>query len=164
MERNRAHWRTVWHVSVVRLITFGFILALTGCVLKEATAEHTKHRTSPEYAVLAEALSARWNPDDTIPSASMGFDSHASGDEVRVRLSIEVSTTATCDDSATDPCERLADELAAIVLANYGLVDELDGIRVVIGSEPHDLSVEPSDVLLEKSLSIAEWRDALGNR
>jgi hypothetical protein len=73
-----------------------------------------------------------------------------------------VGEGAVDDDASADPCEGLAYELAAIVFENYGLVDELNDIRVVIGSEPHDLNVEASDVMLEKSFSIAEWRNRIG--
>jgi hypothetical protein len=162
MDRRRKNFVTVWHLGTMGLMALALILVLSACGLKEMTDELTKHRNSADYAALAEALSARWNPDDTIPTASMGFDYHSSGGENEIWFTIEVSSTATCNDTSADACERLADELAAIVFENYGLVDELNGIRVVIGSEPHDLNVEASDVMLAKSLSIAEWREALG--
>jgi hypothetical protein len=111
-----------------------------------------------DYAALSAALSQRWDTDDTIPTASVGFDTNTGGAGKGTWLVIELSYTGRCNSTAADPCEALANELVQIVLANYAPVDELAGLRVTIGERPHELYVEPADIIFEKALPIAEWR------
>lgn len=113
------------------------------------------------YYKLSAAFSKRWDSDPSISSASTGFDTIRANGKTETWLVIEISYTGTCTSTDSDPCSRLANELAQIVFDNYSRVNELNGIRIIMGSQPHYLNVEPSDVILKKSLAIQEWRKEL---
>ena len=114
------------------------------------------------YDRLKDALSQRWDPDDSITSASTGFDLNSShGQAVQSWLVIEISYTGKCDTTRNDPCRTLANELARIVFDNYAHVGELTGIHVIFTNRsaigPVSLSITPFD----KALTIEEWRKEL---
>jgi hypothetical protein len=104
------------------------------------------------------ALNARWLPDDTIPTASSGVDQIGS----EYWFNIEISSVGSCNASETAPCSTLADELVRIVFDNDAKIEDLTGIQVVIGKNPHELWVEPADVIFREHLTITEWRNRLG--
>jgi hypothetical protein len=113
------------------------------------------------YATLQPAISAlnaRWLPDDTIPTASNGIDSVGS----EYWFTIEISSVGSCNANYTAPCAGLADELVRIVLDNDAEIEDLTGIQVVIGKNPHELWVEPADVIFREHLTIDDWRKRLG--
>jgi hypothetical protein len=142
---------TILVATLIPVVAGGYLLSLA-----------TRQARDEDYARLADALNARWGEDDTIPTASFGFDTERGGAGGTAQwLVIEVSFTRDCSSTPADPCERLANELAGIVLESYGKVDELGGIRVIIGSEPHELFVEPEDIVFQKALTVAAWRDEL---
>lgn len=119
--------------------------------------------TDEELAKLSEALAQRWDPDPAIPSAGMGLETYASSDnpEPEIWLTIELSYKGACDPTPNDPCEALVDELAHVVFDNYARVDELTGIRISITNYESFGVVEFSDTLIDKALTIEEWRREL---
>ncbi len=117
-----------------------------------------------DYDRLQQALAARWDTDNSIPSASSGIDLNGFGDNPGAWLVIEISYTGACASTPPDPCDRLANDLARIVLENYGKVDDLTGIGVVIGNKPHKLSIPESEVIFKKYLTVPEWRKVLDIR
>jgi hypothetical protein len=114
-------------------------------------------------AELAEALGERWDPDPSIPSAGVGFETYSTlgNPEAEIWLAIEISYTGACDSTPNDPCEALVEELARIVFENYSRVDELTGIDISITNYADFGVVEFSDTLIEKALTIQEWRREL---
>lgn len=110
-----------------------------------------------EYAKLTDALDNRWQPDDSIPSASAGFDYEGGP----IWLTIELGYTGDCSSPSNNPCKALVNELVRIVFANYGHVNELEGIRFIIGKRAHELHVAPEDIIFQESRTIEEWRSEL---
>jgi hypothetical protein len=145
------------------------LLALTVCGIAAAPAirtimEKMAELNDEDAAKLGAALSARWGPDDSIPTAYYGFNIVGSLDEeaeAQVWLEIEISYTGTCDSTPTDPCERLVDELARIVFDNYPPVDDLAGIRVTITNRSEYGNLEITNTPIDKALTIAQWRREL---
>jgi hypothetical protein len=96
----------------------------------------------------------------------MGFDDNTNGmladyDVSGVWLVMEMQFTEDCNETILDPCNRLANEHARFAFDNYSKVDDLSGIRVVIGDQPFYQYIEPSDIKFRKSLTIDAWRKEL---
>jgi hypothetical protein len=142
---------------------FAVAVEMTGATIPggELAPELEEIGESEAFAELVEALAERTNPDGSILSASINFDVLQGGGRTEIWSSVEVSTITACSTAGPDPCEELADQMARLLLENYADADELAGLRVVIGSREHDLRIEPADVRLEKSMSIAQWREEL---
>ena len=80
-----------------------------------------------DLVLLSEALSARSDPDDSIPSAVFGIGGTTNSSPDAPWVTIELSYTEKCTDTIEDPCEQLADEFAHIVLEQYARLNDING-------------------------------------
>lgn len=163
LPRKQRQWPVVR--GILLLVSSGIFIVAVGFLyqLYQSFQSQVNKLYDEDYAALVRALSERWGHDDSMPSASTGFDTSGTSNKLtEVWLAIELSYTGICNSTASsNPCEELANEFASIVFNNYGKVNNLTGIRIVIARGSHYLYVESSDILLEKKLSIKEWQKIL---
>jgi hypothetical protein len=160
-QRPRRRLPRIIGIAFLVLITCGTLASWLGIWRPWVTGELARFHDE-DYAKLAGALSQRCEHDDSIPSAGMGIDENSTnGKAAEVWLVIEISYTGTCDSTASDPCEAVANELARIVFDNYPRVDELTGVRVNITNRSSLGPIGFSSTPLDKALTVAEWRKQL---
>ena len=103
-------------------------------------------------AAAGPALSARWDTDNTIPTADVGIG--WVGEDYWININL--SSKASCGNAADSPCERLVHELASIVFDRFKLLDELTGLNFIL--------IDSNGLVLERRLTIPEWRQVLGRQ
>lgn len=167
-------------IGVAALLCCGVITAWLLANIYPSLATNLSY-SDENLELLGEALSARWDPDDSIPSATFGIegpDTTYSPDAPWV--AIELSYTEKCTETLEDPCEELADEFARIVLEQYTRVNDINGLQInitnhiaygpVLAGTPNThfghvplkaYTFERSPNYLVKSMTIERWREEL---
>lgn len=163
-KRGRFKWLVIGLVVALLVACAVFSVVTFGPLFRqmfETTAEMNLY--DENFDKLYDALSERWDPDNSIPNAGVSFSFYQVGDqETEVWLIIELETTESCAGGAANPCEQLADEFAAIALENYPRIDEMAGMQVSVtrtaGAGP--ITFETG---VDKAYSIERWRQELDN-
>jgi hypothetical protein len=103
------------------------------------------------------------NADDRVTDAELNLEWYADSEtDGGWYLTVDVATELTCTSGASDPCVKLVDDIARMALEDYRKANQLTGMTVSITQTTTVGTVDYSETPLAKSLSIPNWRKALG--
>jgi uncharacterized RDD family membrane protein YckC len=161
--RRQRRWLLLFGPACAALAAFCWaalnVPAISSRLMESLGASQAAQFARDDHDALLEAVAQR--AGDEANSGIYLDETWVGGQAPQAWLTVEVLNPGDCDSSTPAACERLADDLARIVLENYPRVDELTGIRVAIVRYSNFVVFNFTNTLVDKALTVEEWRREL---